>query len=271
MHDFINQNECRIVGMARSGNHAIINWLLSQVQGRYCFLNCVEPKTNPFLSARPLGNGQPYQVNYAEFDLACEQQGHFSRKAYLLYSYEDCFLGMVDHERFHTQHDAFLGPSQRQFDILILRDPFNLFASRTQSGFYDAAEPPRKLVTLKTAIRIWKQHAKTFLGDRRYLRRRRIPISYNRWTQDPAYRREIAETLGLAFTDAGFERVVNVGGGSSFDGTQFDRQADRMGVLDRWQHCADNPTYRAIFDEEMVALSEQLFGPIPGTERIIRF
>jgi hypothetical protein len=53
--DFHNRNEWRAVGMSRSGNHAIIQWLLAQAKGRTCFLNCTEPKNNPFARPRCLG------------------------------------------------------------------------------------------------------------------------------------------------------------------------------------------------------------------------
>jgi hypothetical protein len=50
----LNRVEIRVIGMSRSGNHAIIDWVLSQARGRMCFLNCAEPGTNPFRSARPV-------------------------------------------------------------------------------------------------------------------------------------------------------------------------------------------------------------------------
>ena len=54
----VNENEIRVVGMSRSGNHAIINWILQGIRGPYCFLNCAEAGHNPFAWARPLKPGQ---------------------------------------------------------------------------------------------------------------------------------------------------------------------------------------------------------------------
>src|SRR3954452_23635037 len=90
----VNETEIRVVGMSRSGNHAIINWILAQCRGRSCFLNCAEPGFNPFTSARPLtpettGRG----ASFEDFEIEAERRGRFSRKDLLIHSYEDTFLG----------------------------------------------------------------------------------------------------------------------------------------------------------------------------------
>jgi hypothetical protein len=260
-----NRNEFRIVGMSRSGNHAVINWIMSQAQGPLCFLNCVEPKTNPFHSARPLARGggaeDVYLTNMADFDFERERQGTFSHKDYLIYSLEDCFLGMVASREFEDNHDVFVGRSARRCDILILRDPFNLFASRLKSGYSQ--------ITLGTTARMWKQHAREFLGRRTYLTQERISLSYNAWVADREYRREIAHELGLSFTDAGFDTVAKTGDGSSFDGLRYDRRASEMKVFDRWQQFADDERYRSLFDAELLELSRTIFGPWPAAEAAV--
>jgi hypothetical protein len=261
MSDVVNQTEYRVIGMSRSGNHTIINWLMSQIRGRVCFLNCAEAKTNPFLSARSLHHGRSYAVNYPGFDIESERQGQFSPKDYLIHSYEDCFLGSICHNLFERNHDRFVGRSRQRFDILILRDPFNLFASRLKSGYSG--------VPMATATRIWKQHAREYLGIREHLAYNKTLINYNIWATDRSYRRQIAGALGLEFTDAGFDRVAHCGGGSSFDGTDFDGRASAMGILERWKHFIDDLEYRCIFEPQMVALSHQIFGHIPGTEQVL--
>jgi hypothetical protein len=37
-------------------------------------------------------------------------------------------------------------------------------------------------------------------------------------------------------------------------------------VYERWRHYAADPTYRALFDDEAMELSERVFGRIPGVE-----
>ena len=256
----VNKHEIRVIGMSRSGNHCLINWIMAQAEGRICFLNCAEGKTNPFHSARPLETGRSYRVNYAGFDLAAERRGAFSAKDYLIHSYEDAFLGGVCGGAFEADHDRHVGASARRLDVLVLRDPFNLFASRRRMGFDDRAT---------VAGRIWKQHAREFLGAGRHLTRAGLPVSYNEWVGSRAYRRRLAERLGLAFTDAGIDSVPRCAGGSSFDGVAFDGRARQMAVFERWRSAADDPRYRALFDPEMVRLAERIFGAMPGAGRLL--
>jgi hypothetical protein len=194
----------------------------------------------------------PYRVNYPGFDLERERRGRFSPKEYLIHSYEDCFLGLLRDGPWEEQHDAWIGPSAERRDLLILRDPFNLLASRIKSGV--GAAPPRR------ALQIWKQHARQFLGERRYLPRSPVPIAYNAWFQSKSHRRRVAEELGLRFTDAALREVANTAGGSSFDGLRLRRRASQMRVLDRWREMAHDDAYRRLFDAETVRLAEAIFG-----------
>src|SRR5690606_4426439 len=123
---------------SRSGSHAIINWILSQWQGRYCYLNCAEPGTNPFSTARPLEGHSSWRANY-ELDFEAERAGRFSQKSLLIYNYEDTFLGPLTRPEFEARHDEYVGRSARRLDVLVLRDPFNLFASRIKSGYGDVS------------------------------------------------------------------------------------------------------------------------------------
>lgn len=247
---FVNQHELRVIGLSRSGNHAIIHWLLSQMPGRTCLLNCAEGKTNPFVSARPLASGRPYVVNYGDFAWLQEQQGRCSPKDLLIHSYEDSFLGYVCHPLFEQQHDRWVGRSRRRTDVLIVRDPFNLFASRQRAQ--TAAISP------STAVRIWKQHARAALGERRYSPHACVWIYYNRWVTDCRYRQQIAGQLGLRFSDAGIDRVARTGGGSSFDGMHYDGAARQMKVLERWKVYQHDPAYRRLFDPALVELARRL-------------
>lgn len=257
---FTNQMELRVVGLSRSGNHAIINWILSQARGRYCFLNCAEGKSNPFITARPMDDGLPYQTNIVGFDLVAEQRRRCRRKDLLLVSYEDSFLGHALSDEYEREHDDWVGRSRRRLDVLILRDPLNLFASRLRSG-HDAG-------VTQTAARVWKQHARAFTAPDRYFRHEPVRIAYNRWCADESYRRSIATQLGLTFTDAGRDRVASCNGGSSFDALRYDGAAERMKVLERWRRYIDNDRYIRHIDPTMLDLTRTVFGDLPGVRAV---
>lgn len=240
--------------MSRSGSHAIVNWMLAQAGGRTCFANCAEPLWNPLQSARPLDDGRRIIVNYDGFDLDAELRGKFSKKSCLVYSHEDCFLGSVARGMFEDCHDAMVGPSLERADVLILRDPYNLFASRIRSGI--------GTVSNEVAMRIWKQHAREFLGLRRYLKLRRVLVNYNRWRAERSYRREVARQLGFEFRDARLQEIPPAANGSSFDGFRYQGRAGRMKTDERWKHFAGDPSFEALFDDDVHRLSMQIFGDV---------
>jgi hypothetical protein len=257
MSDVVNGTIIRVVGMARSGNHAIIDWILAQLAGRWCFLNCVEPVTNPFHTARPIGEGDAaHRTNIAGFDLAAEQAGRLSAKDTILFSQEDTFLKIALADQAAAIQDAGIGAAARRIDVLIVRDPYNLFASRRRLA--------HQYVTDRTAVRIWKQHARAFLGESPHLGPEAVRIRYNDWASHRGCRRRIAQALGLHFTDAGIDRVARCAGGSSFDGTLYEGRATEMPVFDRWRRYADDPAFRGLFDCQLAEFAERIFGPLPG-------
>jgi len=255
----INGKELRLIGLSRSGTHAITHWIKQQANGRICFLNCAEGKTNPFHSARPMENGKVYWVNYDNFDIQRERESRLSEKDFLIYSYEDSFLGHACSDTFEQWHDQWVGASRERLDVLVLRDPFNLFASRLKR--------PGGMVQPEIAIRIWQQHARQWWRVRA-LKQRPVLIAFNHWLADRDYRRVVARRLGLTFTDAGKDHVPGVFGGSSFDGRAYDGRAHEMRVLERWRWFIDDPRYRSLFDELTLELSRGIFGEL-GPEMML--
>ena len=76
-------------------------------------------------------------------------------------------------------------------------------------------------------------------------------------------RKEISKKLGLEFVDDGFQMVPSHGGGSSFDGTTKDNNAETMKVLQRWKQFRGTEKFEEIFEnEELVSLSRGIFGEI---------
>lgn len=257
----MNDREIRLVGLSRSGNHAVAQWILAQASGRNCFLNCAEGKTNPFATCRPLADGSPARASWPEFDFATEADGRFSAKDLLLHSYEDSFLAHALSDEFEAGHDAWVGPSRRRIDVVVVRDPYNLFASRRAAGCG---------LSRAVARRMWMQHARCLLAPRwtRKPRPELVAVSYTRWVTCRDYRRALAERLGLPFSDAGIDRVADCAGGSSFDGLAFDGRAGDMPVLDRWRAYADDAEYLSLFDDGLRDLAVRAFGAAPPLPRL---
>lgn len=251
MTEHANEIEIQTLGMSRSGNHAIANWIFALSGAPKLYLNCAEGKTDPFETCRPLDSGLAWRAEGV--DVGAERAGRRQRKRLLMHSYEDSWLAHAFSRPLEENHDAWLGRSARRVPLIVLRDPYNLFASRLRMG---AALSPM------VARRMWKQHAREALGETRRLKGRAVTALYNRWARDPEYRAGLAERLGFAGAEADISRVAACNGGSSFDGLGYDGQADRMPVDRRWLAYRDDPTFRDLIDDEMAELSERLFGPV---------
>ncbi|HWO84480.1 MAG TPA: hypothetical protein VNM38_11930 [Solirubrobacterales bacterium] len=251
---FVNETEIRVVGLSRSGNHAIVNWILAQAPGRTCFLNCAEPGCNPFASARPRTSELPgWRAPYAGFEIEAEREGRLTGKDLLIHSYEDTFLGPFRKPENEAHHDEWVGRSRRRIDLLVLRDARNLFASRLASGYGWLED--------EVVSRIWAQHAREFLGLRRNLHQERLMVSYNDWVTSRGYRRRVAEAIGLEFDDRAAHKVPAAAGGSSFDGTAYDGRAEQMPVLQRWHEFVGEPRFHRLLTPAVRELSDRIFGP----------
>jgi hypothetical protein len=264
----VNDKEIRVIGMKRTGNHAIINWIFAQVPEKKCFLNYVAPNKNPFISFHKQGTVTefPQEDFYEKFNLKAEQLGFFSRKKALIYSYEDDFLEDIASPVFEKNHDRWVGKSAARFELLILRDPFNLFASRLKlEARLDNVIALRNDRERKTVIDMWKQYAHEMLNHTDILGENKVTVNYNKWVTDVRYRKKLAETLKIEFTDEKAKEVIPVGGGSSFD--QDSTSSENMKLFERWKHFRDDKLFRSLFDDrELLDLSDELFGEIPGVK-----
>ncbi len=237
----VNTYELQVFAAMRSGHHAIVHWLLCHFSGVTLFRNNVcGPEHSIYRNASD------------EFILLDEVRPQP----------KDCYVfNIEDHTieqgaevlRTRRAHLA-RGSSERVFRILVLRDLHNFIASRLRA--YDFIGYP-----YEDHAELWASHAREFVGETEYLPGS-VKISYNEWVGSELYRRRLSERLGLPFTDRGLQHVPKIGGGSSFDGTEYDGRGQEMAVLSRWHAYADDETFRRYTsDPERVELSRRIFGP----------
>lgn len=246
LNTVVNHKEIRIVGLRRTGNHAIINWIRKQHCGEVWHLNSVRAGENPY---------RYLYSHYPRESLRNEALGNFVTKDCLLYNYEDHDLDLVVNSKFEKKHDLYIGKSSTRYDLIILRDPFNLMASRIKNNYLNVRNPNGN------PTQLWIEYAREFLGETNYLQNNKICCNYNRWFSDIEYRKEFASKLGLEFTDRGINQVKTEGGGSSFDGEKFDGKATQMDVINRYKLFQDNPIYQQLVNnEELREYSRKIFG-----------
>ncbi|GFE68807.1 hypothetical protein [Chroococcus sp. FPU101] len=258
----VNQKEIRVIGLKRSGNHAIINWIWKQYGEDVTHLNNLRVKCNPY---------RFLYEHYPTERLKREALGNFTEKELLIYSYEDHRLEDIVHQSFEKKHDLYLGKSAKRYDLLILRDPFNCFASRIKMYINKNQYDKHHTLVTNESVKLWLSYAQEFLGETNFLKNNKICINYNLWCSEIDYRQQLAKQLDLEFSDAEFERVKEQGGGSSFDGLSLKEQGSKMKVTERWKLMAEHPFFiELINNSEVLEYSNQIFGEISGTEFLLK-
>ena len=295
-----NKLELRVCGLQRSGNHAVMDWVINQHRGaRICFLNNVlHGDQNPFSNTHMI-----FTYGMKEFSdgrlREVPENLQYLNKDLMIYSYEDdqrkmqnydSFLDSVYCKKFAANRKAYLGESAEAIDILIVRDPYNFFASRLKklnqlTGIKD----------IDKIILFWKELAQEAIEVEQNPKSSKLVINYNRWFSEKGYRQQLCKRLGGNFSDQSIKRVSSIGGGSSFDKKNFNgtlafkdifpnwkkffqfntykkidkywkrfRGAQQMKVLERWKDFEEDPQMRRILeDREICYLSQKLFGEIP--------
>lgn len=266
--DYRNDLELRVFHTKRGGGHAVINWL-AHASGRQVFhLNNVfgKPSTLRWRGQRIFqrmleGDGGVYGLELPPGTGWRELAA--MHKQILLYNIENIELPRVAGiEMLNGGATAIIGESGERRTVTILRDAFNTFASVRRGK----KRWQRRLNTFYKDH--WKVYAREFLGESRHLPADTIHISYNHWFLSADYRREIATRFGFEDTEKGLDEVPEYGGGSSFEGREFQNKASAMDVLNRWRHFEDDPVYLRALDDETIELSNRIFGDV--TEGAIR-
>lgn len=223
-------------GLKRSGNHAVINWLLGQKP--YVFYNNIIPVAPILLGQKPF----PPQV---PLDRWLSAKVKFWPRRVLAFRGKSVLVSLEDHP---TSLRPFSRIGVPTINILLLRDVRNLLASRIRKSSRKPhpAYPKSNDADMQRVVGLWKDHAREFLGETDHLAHR-VCVYFDAWFVAEDYRREVSRQLGLAFSDAGLSQVSRMGGGSSFDSTQYDGNSAQMQVLDRVD--ALSADERAVLDE----------------------
>lgn len=231
-----------VIGMRRTGNHAVINWIKHQCDGSFLFFNNITPECSPFSA------------------LMKEQKIGFSGKPLLVFSYEDKTFDAINSAPLNNVIKQFCrSPDKNVKTVLILRDPYNLFASRLKKW----PEVMRNADSRDQLVELWKSYASEFGADRIPGEQRAlVSVNYNEFVQNPGYRQQLSQQLGLRYTDKGLEKVAFYGHGSSFDIGNIDKAALELDVLKRWTVFQDDEDFWRLFeDAKLQRLSQEIFRP----------
>tara|TARA_R110002049_G_scaffold7179_3_gene42624 strand:+ start:265 stop:1008 length:744 start_codon:yes stop_codon:yes gene_type:complete len=243
--------------MKRAGSHAVLDWITTLFPGNVCFLNDV-------INDRTVCSSKEC-CDLPSLPLARRTRAG-DEKDLLLFNLEDPSLANTGTWWLDTGAQS--GTAKR-VSILLLRDPFNLFASRLKAArdevgsvFSNNLLPPFNHPE-KILHQMWIEHAREFLNETSLIDGQKVIINYNQWCFDEGYRQTLSREIGGNETTGLTQLIPRQGFGSSFEGWRGRVLKNRVGLLNRWRHFQEDSTYlNLIENEEMQKLSLQIFGPI---------
>jgi hypothetical protein len=216
-----------IFGMKRSGHHAIVHWIGYNSEPAIHF-NDYKVHGSDFIPAhktKPVkfGNGKADVHIYNMEDFNVDNVGKV-RKLTIWNDYDEVHMAVV------------------------LRDPFNWIASSMKCG-------GGMFKRINKRIELYKKQAKLFENVNPNV----LAIKYNDWVTSEDYRGSVASLLCLDTYHKGVKVLSERGGGSSFDGKRFKKDAHQMDLFKRWEVYKKDPIYVNLIDMELCKISSNIF------------
>ena len=157
------------------------------------------------------------------------------------------------------------------YPICVLRDPFNLLASKLRWSHGKKYAP--SINEVFEAKNQWLEYARLYLQQQNDSRI--IWVNFNSWFASERMREHYADRLNLDCSHRGLNIVAKYGPatwGDSFDELSFDEHAQQMKVFERWKNYRSNETFRTLVkDSELITLSKKIYDGFPDISEAINF
>ena len=218
-----------VFGIRRSGNHLISNWMCD-ISGEGC------------------GHIQNASVDF--FSFLCDYPPEYDNM--------DVFVVGIEEHPVNAFSTAYCLEAEESQTVVILRDPYNLFASRVKHyKIFDAPYVNEDFVKFN-----WVDYAQAYLEGRSDV----TFILYNKFVRDVEYRKDIAHQLGIKFSPAYDKHSMDkvrkgISKGSSFENR--DTGGSEMKIEERWKVYENDDRFKALFTDEIRELSQKIFGFAP--------
>jgi hypothetical protein len=240
-------NDILVMGMQRSGHHAIINWIYDAFEEPKIFFNHCSPITGKTVNIK---NKEGYKnknkkcqkdlINLIIYNVENFDIRNYEKSEFKLTKERSPYLPGLDEFEI-----------EKQFNILVIRDLWNWIASKIKRG--DSNE------NIISSINRYKCYLQQALRIKKFVPNCFI-INFNKWFSSTEYRKKIIDLFGLNISARPYQKVSMTAVASSFNGKSFNGRASAMKVLERYKHFINKKKYIKWFkDEELVSMAEEFF------------
>ncbi|MFL4468589.1 hypothetical protein ACERZ8_01385 [Tateyamaria armeniaca] len=225
---FVPTQVLRVYGMRRSGNHAVIDWMMRNAPGGAgLFMNNCKPNRDPFKTARGVATYQDGRE--LDLDTEADKLRAAGQTPFTLVSYEDTMPAAKRSPLFDSPETC----------VIIYRSFLHWAASLLRKIQGNKGYGPLE------RMRVMMQAMRTYgemLG--RVQDTDVVPVCYDHWKEDEGYRRTALDRLDLPGRDLSLGAVQRYGGGSSFQGKKT--TATDLATAERAAQMAQDLEYQLV-------------------------
>lgn len=213
-------NTILFVGIHRSGNHGLLNWIIENLSGKVIHINALaHSDLTPEL----------FEENSRKPDSPDSEQTssglEYSERDWVNFHHADWLILSLESVKIRQMKDKLVDFSEKTDckSVLLLRDPLNNAASMYKIRRARGFSIERARSSVGDVLECWEQHAEEMIEADSFWTTR---VLFNRWIIDRSLRDQIMEDLGLTNADSGFGKISGHGRSS------FDQNQDDAGKLD---------------------------------------
>jgi hypothetical protein len=230
----MNNTLITLFGIRRSGIHLVANFLASQFDEPVHILN--NQSIEQFIAAEQSGvDGKLEPVNAR------------------VVIFEEHPITALEAAEDHDFFPSLLGQYKNVHQVVLLRDPYNLFASRLKH-YPECLSVEETWIKSSYITQQWLSYAERFQNPDGI-----IPLSYNKLISSKDDRKRIFKAIGGdKYTDEALSKIDPNGGGSSFTGQNETITPAQTG--NRYRHYWDIKCFRDMFTPDYVTKAKEIFG-----------
>jgi len=228
------EREIRVLGMKRSGTHAIATWLFGHFRKKDCMV-----LNNSSLSLKKIYRNNKNKAAAAQFPLKLSKLRKMKPNGGLINIVESLSLDEAARKlnddrssynvlkRYYVEQYGVDRFSHREYSILLYRSCFNHLSSiLNHYGLW-------KHVAIDF-IEMSTQYELEAMGVTNRIPNK-VVVLYDRWFSDIEYRKSISAKLGLRHTDKLLNKIWRLGSTFAKSKDEFQWRAQEMDVLNRYK------------------------------------